>query len=247
MSVSLQKSKALLRKNAATLKTCRSKGTTSAKTKRCQSFAKKLMEYSRINHDEKCGFIGAGWGLNYRAHFGYCMQISATKANSLLNYNGRKASACRSGSTHRFMMEKCDYRRLPLYMKQIRLNGSLKCGYHGYKWNWRHIYSRCRIAYKHGRRSQNSLRRLLEKWDRERKLELEACSRKKRRCKVYADAAIKDVKLNQRLKCGHWGTRWHTHWNRHFDWCKSVPVQHTRNEANTRRRELEQCHRKRRR
>lgn len=62
-----------------------------------------------------------------------------------------------------------------------------------------------------------------------------------RRCRQYAEAAVRQHMTNRRNSCGYRGRRWSDNFSGHYGWCRSVNQSFASSETLARGRDLRRC------
>ncbi|MHB8880916.1 MAG: hypothetical protein ACYC69_05305 [Thermodesulfovibrionales bacterium] len=60
-------------------------------------------------------------------------------------------------------------------------------------------------------------------------------------CEQYAKTAVDQNSLNNRKGCGYGGDRWHSNYQKHLSWCRSVDRRDADSEAGARADDLARC------
>jgi len=204
------------------------------KAQYCNNYAQSAVNQQKKNLQKNCGLAGGRWHLNKNQHKNWCM--SAPKANSLSEFNKRKAKLAQCGGGAGNKAQFCNsYSQKAVNQQQKNLQKN--CGLSGGRWhlNYNKHNNWCMGAPKSKANSEHKIR----------KNKLNQCGagagNKAQFCSNYAQSAVNQQQNNLQKNCGLSGNRWHLDYNKHNNWCMSAPKVKATSEHKTRKNKLNQC------
>ena len=200
---------------------------------RCEHYAQIAISQNQENIRRGCGYAGDLWHDDYKAHYRYCRQVGIVEAEKRTTARGRAIERC-------YPEDRCDaYARVAVW--QNKENIRRECGYRGRLWNSNYDkhFQWCRgVAASEAEAANTARSNALRQCPRPVKKDIKKTVD---RCEAYAKSAVRQNEENVQRNCGFTGGSWHSDYDAHYRWCRSVSSKMAKSATRARNKSLDNC------
>ncbi len=208
-----------------------------AEEDRCARLARRAVKQNDRNLANDCGFRGRLWSASYSRHFDGCIRKGADEARRQQRRRKNELRQCSGGGSPR-RNRRCE-RFADMVLSLNDSNKSNECGFSGSVWSsdFDTHYNLCKRN-RNARRDERQIERQRDK--------IKVCLARgggafSQVCDDFANLAIRQQRKNRKNQCGFAGTRWHTNYRRHYQFCRKLSRWRRSREQRSRTRALSRC------
>ena len=195
----------------------------------CDDYARTAVQQNKINHEYGCGYDDRRWHSNYDKHYEWCTRVSRGEVELKSRERSQMINDCTGGGGGR-----CS-RYARAAVRQNELNREQGCGFEGRKWhsNYQKHFDWCnRVPAKEASARLRTREQMLQEC---------AYGGGGRWCEHYANTAVKQNERNRRRGCRYEGRKWHSDYDKHYEWCRKVSREEAESKISERQRKLDEC------
>ena len=216
------------------------------KRAKCDDYAIGAIEQANLNLQQRCGFRGRAWHVNYDRHFNYCMDNRGRDRRALNTDRQAKLDRCEQQFTSR-RNARCDH-LARLAVQQSKSNIDNGCGFSAPYWNTslnRHMRMCRDEGADRGSATRYSADRFEKREHRLRRCMLRGGGARDTACDNFAKAAISRFEQSVKYRCRYSDNIWNDNYDLQYNWCRRTNESERAKRLDAMRYQVKRCKKRR--